>query len=371
MPDFGLTDGYVVHDDLDQGEVFSPLLWCIFYDPLLCKVKRQADGCGYRFNSHVISGCGCAESQADVSSFFAADAFVDDTIWVDSSQSVTQHILNVVSEFFNINDILINNDKTVAIFINCDGMASSLLISRSPISIAKKEESHRYLGIYLLTEGLSKPSLAKTHSDVRFFSSLVLKKAISNKQLSYLVSVVLFPIIGYRTQFSYILISSCRMWNTLICKNLRSKSGLPRDFPNDAIHYPSLYGLKTFEQVQAESKLASVVSFTNSVGILGRLFSHQSHDMQVLYWHPLHLLQCPVRVKVNPLNNFLAGVVHIFSGCDLSLGGSLTSTFCHWGGTSMSLVLGELNYVKSDSLLWHYRIAFIDQLRDQNGTVFE
>ncbi|KAG9297886.1 hypothetical protein G9A89_015477 [Geosiphon pyriformis] len=348
MTDFGLTDEYEVHDGLDQREVFSPLLWCIFYDPLLCEVKRQADGCGYRLNSHFISGCGCAESQAGVSSFFTADAFVDNTIWVGSSQNATQHILNVASEFFSINAISINNDKTVAIPINCDGTASSLLISGSPISIAKKGESHHYLGIYLSTESFSKPSLVKAHSDVRFFSNLVLRKAVSDKQFSYLVSAVLFPIIEYRTQFSYIPISAYG----------KSKFGLPCDFPNNAIHHPSLYGLKTFEQVQAESKMALVIFFVNSVGILGHLFSYQSHDLQVLCWHPLHPLQCLVRVKVNPLNNFLTGMVHIFSGCDLSLGGFLSSAFCRRDGISMSLVLGESNYVKNVSSLRHYGIAF-------------
>ncbi|KAG9297049.1 hypothetical protein G9A89_000428 [Geosiphon pyriformis] len=282
MTNFGLMDEY---------EVFLPLLWRIFYDLLLCEVKRQANGCDYRLNFHFIFGSGCTEFWAGVSSFFT----------VGSSQSATQHILNVANEFFDINNILINNDKTVAIPINCDGT------------------------------GLSKPSLAKVHSGIWFFSNLVLKKAVFNKQFSYLVLVVLFSIVGYRTQFSYISISACRKWDTWIHKDLRSKSGLLHDFPNNAIYHPSLYGLKTFEQVQAESKLALVVSFANS---------------------------CPVHVKINPLNNFLAGVVHIFSGCNLSLGGSLVSAFCQRGGTPMSLVLGELSYVKNVSSLWHYGIAF-------------
>ncbi|KAG9286579.1 hypothetical protein G9A89_005347 [Geosiphon pyriformis] len=336
MTDFGLTDEYKVYDGLDQEEVFSPLFWGIFYDLFLCKVKRQTDGCGYRVNSHFISGCGHTEFRASVFSFFAVSAFVNDTIWVGSSQSTTQHILNVASEFFDINNISINNNKTVAIPINCDGMASSLLISGLPISVVKKGESHCYLGIYLSTEGLSKPSLAKAHFDVQFFSNLVLKEAVSNKQFSYLVVAVFFSIVKYRTQFSYIPING-----------LRSKSGLPHDFLNDVIHHPSLYGLKTFEQVQAESKLALVVSFVNSVGILGCLFSHWSHDLQVLCWRLLHPLQYPVHVKVNPLNNFLAGVVHIFSGCDLSLGGSLVSAFHQQGRTSMFFVLGESCYVKT------------------------
>ncbi|KAG9292216.1 hypothetical protein G9A89_023936 [Geosiphon pyriformis] len=350
MTDFGLMDKYKVHDGLDQGEMFSLLLWHIFYDSLLCEVKRQVDGCEYNLNSYFISECGHAKSRAGLSSFFAVGVFVDNTIWVGSSRNAIQHIFNVASEFFDINDISINNDKTVAIFINCKVVDSSLLISGSPISIAKKEKLHCYLGIYLSTEGLSKPSLAKAHSNIWFFANLVLKKAVSDKQFSYLVLVVLFLIIGYKTQFSYISIS--------VCKNLKSKSDLPYDFLSDTIHHLFLYSLKTFEQIQAENKLASVISFANSVGILGYLFSYWLHNLQVLCWCPLHLLQYPVCVKVNPLNNFLASMVCIFSGSDLSLSGFLTDVFRHQDGTLMFSVLGELTYFKCVFSLRHYGIVF-------------
>ncbi|KAG9295246.1 hypothetical protein G9A89_000069 [Geosiphon pyriformis] len=130
MTDFGLTNGYHVHDGLDQGE-------------------HQESVCKYRLNSHFVSKSGHAKSQAGLFSFFAASAFVDDTIWVGSSQNATQHILNVAGKFFQINNISINNDKTVVIPINC-----------------------RYLGIFISTEGLLKPSLAKANLDVCFFTNL-------------------------------------------------------------------------------------------------------------------------------------------------------------------------------------------------------
>ena len=35
----GLTDPIIAGDGIDQGETISPLLWRIFYDPLLCKIQ--------------------------------------------------------------------------------------------------------------------------------------------------------------------------------------------------------------------------------------------------------------------------------------------------------------------------------------------
>ncbi|KAG9290028.1 hypothetical protein G9A89_010334 [Geosiphon pyriformis] len=268
MTNFGLTDGYC--DSV--------------YD--------------YRLNSYFISRTGWVDPQAGLSLFLAAGAFVNDTIWVGSSQAATQHILDVASKFFGFNNISVNNDKMVAIPINCQVLDPHLTISGAPISIAKKGESHHYLGIFL--------------------SSEVLRKAVSDKQCVYLVFAVLFPIISYKTQFNFVSVGICNKWDALVHKILKSKSGLPCDFPNDVLLHPLLYGLKTFEQIQAESKLASTVVFANSAGILG----------------------------------------------------SLACAFCHWCSTPMSLVLGEFCFFKCVSSLRRYGIAFMEQLHDHNGNVF-
>ncbi|KAG9301951.1 hypothetical protein G9A89_020995 [Geosiphon pyriformis] len=325
MTNFGLTDGYYVHD-----------------------VKHQESVCEYRLISYFVSKSGHVELQAGLSSYFAAGAF-----------------------FFRINDISINNDKTVVIPINCKVGNSTLFISGSPISVAKKGESHQYLGIFLSTESLSKPSLAKAHSDVHFFTNLVLKKAISDKQFLYLVSAVLQPIISYRTQFSFVPIGICNKWDAIIHKGLKLKSGLLLNFPSDLIHHPSFYGLKSFLQIQSEGKVASFINFANSGEIVGRLFSHRSHDLQVLCWHPIHPLSSSVRICVSTSNNFLADVVCVLYNCKLSLGGSFPNSFHANSGTPMSTVLGESVFSRCLPLLQWYGVAFVDQLRDRYGTVFD
>ncbi|KAG9299063.1 hypothetical protein G9A89_020376 [Geosiphon pyriformis] len=90
---------------------------------------------------------------------------------------------------------------------------------------------------------------------------------------------------------------------------------------------------------KAESKSASVISFANSVGILGHLFAHKSHDLQVLSWHSHHLLFYSSCININPLDNFLAGIVQIFLECDLFLDGLMTNAFYFQNGTPMSDVL--------------------------------
>ncbi|KAG9303862.1 hypothetical protein G9A89_005772 [Geosiphon pyriformis] len=308
MTDFGLTNDYQVFDDV----------------------------CGYRFNSHFVSESGHTESQTGLSTFLAAGAFVDDTIWVGSSQAATQYILNVAISIL------------------------SFFISGLPISVAHRGESHWYLSIFLSTENLSRPSLTKAHSDVCFFTNLVLRKVVSDKQFLYLVLAVLHLIISYRMQFSYIP-------NALICKDLKLKAGLPMDFPSNTIHHPSFYGLKSFLQYQSESKVASLISFANSDRILGHLFSHKSHNLQVLYWWPIYSLISSVHICISVSNNFLAGMVCILLDCNLSLGGSLASAFQFHDRVPMFVILGKSLFFKFLPSFWHFGIAFMDQLHNCYG----
>ncbi|KAG9291695.1 hypothetical protein G9A89_022114 [Geosiphon pyriformis] len=232
MIEFGLSDGYVVHDS----------------------------------NNRIL--------------FFVMNTFVDDTIWVGNYLVVTQNILNIASKFFSVNDILINTEKTVTIPINQDARKTKLFISGSRISMAKKGESHHYLGIFLSTKSLSKPSLAKAHIDVKFFLNVVLKKAITKKQFLYLVFAVLQPIICYRLQFSFASKSVCEKWNKSLRKELKFKANLPKNFSSVALHYPELYGLKLFEQVLFKNLLANLINFNNIDKTLSRFFKHRAIDLQ-------------------------------------------------------------------------------------------
>ncbi|KAG9299222.1 hypothetical protein G9A89_013870 [Geosiphon pyriformis] len=321
MTDFGLSDGYSVLDGLDQEKR-------IFYDSLLCEVKNHEHLYGYRINTNFVAKSGRIESSGGWSSFLVAGAFVDDTIWIGNGQASTQRILDIVDKFFEVNNIAINSEKTVAIPINKRVSAVSLHINGLSISIAKQGEAHRYLGIFLSTDGLSKPSLAKAQLDVRFFSNMVLRKTLTDKQFVYLVSSVLQPIVSYRTKFSFVSKSG-----------LKFKANLPQNFPSEALYHPSLYGMKTFEQIQAEGKA------------------------------PLNLLQYSVKLRVSPSNNFLAGVVRIFLDNDICLANNLLCAFRGAGCFFVSTILGSSFYFGVVPSLKHFGVAFSNRLLGKDGSV--
>ncbi|KAG9286224.1 hypothetical protein G9A89_014210 [Geosiphon pyriformis] len=289
------------------------------------------------------------ETSGNIFFFFAAGAFVDDTIWIRNGQALTQYILDIASKFFEINDIFIHNDKTMAVFINQRVVDVSLSINGKPIFV---------LGHIFVYGGFFKPSLAKIHGDVRFFLNMVLKKVISNKQFSYLVSAVLQPIISYHMQFSFIAMS---------VKELRSKAILPRDFPNETLHHLLLYGLKSFEQVQAETKVASMVSFSNASEILSHLFEYCTLDLQISGWVLLHSLSYSVKLRVCLLDNFLAGVVRILIDVNISLSNNIPNAFHQFGHAPISEILGSNFYFDVVPSLKYFSVVFGNILLNKHG----
>ena len=55
---YGLTEEIVAGDEIDQDEVILPLIWRIFYDPLLEKIQEE-ERLGYTVEQKIIEGAQC------------------------------------------------------------------------------------------------------------------------------------------------------------------------------------------------------------------------------------------------------------------------------------------------------------------------
>ncbi|KAG9286478.1 hypothetical protein G9A89_014644 [Geosiphon pyriformis] len=346
MTDFELIDGYTVYDGLDQGEV-----------------KKHKKLYGYRLNLKFFTRTSRADLKGGKTSFFAAGAFVDNTIWIGNCLVTTQYILNIASKFFLINNIAINTNKMITILINQEARGVSLFISGSEISIAKK-------GIFFSIDGLSKPSLAKVYSDIRFFSNVVLRKVITKKQFLYLVSAVLQLIIGYRLQFSCVSKGVCKKWDKILKKGLKLKANLPKDFSNKALYYLELYGLKTFEQVLTENLLAGLIKFANADRILSELFKHRAMELQTIGWMSRHFLKFSSKLLVDSTNCFLADTTCALKLCNLSLDSNLLNVFQARNNIAVLDVLGFKSYLGIVKSLKRYDVVFMNQLLDHHSKCF-
>src|SRR3954451_3319517 len=77
----GLSEPFIGEDGIDQGETISPLLWRIFYDPLLCRIQNDND-LGYETSLKRNNDNSHHDDSVTAVLKTAASAYADDTIWL-------------------------------------------------------------------------------------------------------------------------------------------------------------------------------------------------------------------------------------------------------------------------------------------------
>ena len=113
----GMTEKIVAGDGIDQGETISPLLWRIFYDPLLCEIQNNIQ-LGYSMNCEWKSNLNKEENTQYLTVRQAAIAYMDDITWIARSAEDMENILERAKWFYAANDSQINGNKSVLITIN-------------------------------------------------------------------------------------------------------------------------------------------------------------------------------------------------------------------------------------------------------------
>jgi len=120
---FRLTDKYDVLVEIDQGKVICPLLWCIYYNPLLSYIQ-QKPLLGYHLSHQWTSDINLPSSHS-LKETIPDTAFIDDITWLSSSFNTLEFTINIADSFYKLNDILINDDKAI-------------LLTNKPLSESRK-----------------------------------------------------------------------------------------------------------------------------------------------------------------------------------------------------------------------------------------
>src|SRR4051812_22150579 len=105
-----------------------------------------------------------------------------------------QSILDLVLEFYKINDIEINTQKSAAVIINGKNTTTILTLQNETIPILTPGEEIRYLGIFVSSEEINKLIIVKVEEEIRLIINKIIFKAITNKQAHYLIHNVLYLI---------------------------------------------------------------------------------------------------------------------------------------------------------------------------------
>ena len=144
-----MTSPYDVLIGIDQGEVISPLLWCIYYDPLLCEIESKQLGynLNHSYRKNLYSQNITIEQQ-----IVSSSAFMDDTTWIAPNQSNLEVILEIADNFNHLNNIKVNKEKSELLQFTLKTQYQetiNLQFGSTSITIrpCRRAESIRFLGV--------------------------------------------------------------------------------------------------------------------------------------------------------------------------------------------------------------------------------
>src|SRR5207244_4928209 len=78
ITNLGKSQSYLVQDGIDQGETISPILWRIYYDPLISLISTNHKG--YTLE------CKDPSTTIPQTASISCIAYMDDTTWIAQSQ---------------------------------------------------------------------------------------------------------------------------------------------------------------------------------------------------------------------------------------------------------------------------------------------
>src|SRR6266498_5498746 len=210
----GLSDFYDVKIGIDQEEVISPLLWCIYFDPLLCEINNANKG--YTLSHTWMLNVSTAEKQ-QLQEQIAALSFMDDANWISSSLEDLEDILDIADDFYKLTRAAINKEKS-KLLTNSTAATAPIPIKFGPhiIPIQPSQGAVRFLEVRInihLNHSLVKKEF---RAHIRSFVNFTKTKPITDRQFCYIVNHVLFSQLMYKMKITPLSQLACLSLNQAI-----------------------------------------------------------------------------------------------------------------------------------------------------------
>ncbi|CAB4397631.1 unnamed protein product [Rhizophagus irregularis] len=149
---YGLPNVFQAGDSIDQGETISPLIWRIFYDPLLTQIHQDMN-LSYKLTTKwptIVDFHNVVASETTLK--VSCIAYADDTAWIASNKDEIMNIISILNLFFELNDITINGEKSELLVWNTPKGTSNEINMGTDLTLIKANpplKDVRYLGIYI------------------------------------------------------------------------------------------------------------------------------------------------------------------------------------------------------------------------------
>ncbi|GES73345.1 ribonuclease H-like domain-containing protein [Rhizophagus clarus] len=367
-----LSREYNILQGIDQGEVVSPLMWIIYYDPLFAMINQETS-LHYPIITNKIQNILQPDKDIPITYNTSVQSYLDDTTWIADSLDKMRMLTEKSRAFYDLANIQINVDKYKLLTNDSSkcGQLVNLAINDTapPINITTtgRNEGERILGVYVNAFNKSSPTYKKMKKTVNHFAFLLRRKRITHNHIIYIVNKILIPILEYRSQFQIFSFKECEALMSPIKKIFKNSLHLPVSTHDNLIYnklFPSINNF-FFHQLYSQSALVNLLF--NSP-LLKPVALQQILQFQYDFWLPHFPSPTDLsKLSSQKLNkNFLSKLLIYFSKFNLFFFPNIDLKIL---GGRHPIVLEIPNLTKQDiKSLRKKRIMFMDQICSIDGS---
>ncbi len=252
---FGATEESTPNRGLEQGDVISPQIWNIFYDPLLVALNRT--GAGYTMGNKTI----------------AHGALADDLTLVADKPERMAELCKVVDEFFGLHDIKLNCAKSVHVVnvtrtggywpppplrFACGG-------DQDVGQVLSRTDGFRLLGAQLRLDGSPKAAEKIMMEVADQVATVIRRHAMDVNTTRMVVNTVLIPKLEYLTWGNTVSKSNLAKIERRYMPAVKNCVGLARSFPSTPLKvHDGGFDINSLAVVITSSHLRQTVRVLNT-----------------------------------------------------------------------------------------------------------
>ena len=236
----GITENSIrIENGVKQGDTLSPLLFILFINPLLTKLRKSK--LGYKFGE---------KERITVPNV----TYSDDNTLMTSSEEEMNSMTEIVIDFCKQTGIRLNPTKCVYTFKNESGKCSPIEIQNYEVNPVDGEQAQRLLGIEFALnqkfETQQKKSLAQLRGDVWRTED----RNLFTRQRIKIINLMYIPKISYRMNIIEYEDNNIDKMNRICTDNIKDSMKWPRNSNNNKIWNsteeggPGLYNIKMVNQ---------------------------------------------------------------------------------------------------------------------------
>ncbi|CAB5364498.1 unnamed protein product [Rhizophagus irregularis] len=199
----------------------------------------------------------------------AASAYADDTQWIAKSKNEARKITLIADEFFDINDIKINGEKSEIMVVNPDDNNEEERFieigkNRDKVTANKGSVPIRILGVWFKADKGDKHTEGIVKKEISTVLGAIRRKHITHMQAIYIINTVLLPRLEYRLKTTIWEDKKYEEIYKPIMKVVKHKTRLPINCHNNILLHSAQGNLKNLWRNQTAAQITEFLVALNS-----------------------------------------------------------------------------------------------------------